>query len=55
MSSIPIPIGGATGATGNVATKLLLKKGFPIRAYVHKDDERAHKGGLSTYRLHLGL
>lgn len=39
----PILIGGATGATGSVATKLLLEKGFPVRAFVHKDDERAHK------------
>lgn len=36
-------IGGATGATGSVATKLLLEKGFPVRAFVHKDDERARK------------
>ena len=27
-----ILIAGATGATGSVATKLLLKKGFPVRA-----------------------
>jgi NAD(P)H dehydrogenase (quinone) len=39
----PTLIGGATGATGSVATKLLLEKGFPVRALVHKDDERAHK------------
>ena len=43
MTYTPILIGGATGATGSVATKLLLKKGFSIRAFVHKDDERAHK------------
>jgi uncharacterized protein YbjT (DUF2867 family) len=36
-------IAGATGATGSVATKLLLEKGFPVRAFVHKDDERARK------------
>src|SRR5262245_54374549 len=38
-----ILIAGATGATGNVATKLLLEKAFPVRAFVHKDDERAQK------------
>jgi NAD(P)H dehydrogenase (quinone) len=38
-----ILIAGATGATGNVATKLLLEKGFRVRALVHKDDERALK------------
>jgi hypothetical protein len=34
-------VGGATGATRSVATKFLLEKGFPVRAFVHKDDERA--------------
>jgi uncharacterized protein YbjT (DUF2867 family) len=43
MTSTPILIAGATGATGSVATKLLLEKGFPVRAFVHKDDERAQK------------
>jgi uncharacterized protein YbjT (DUF2867 family) len=31
------------GATGSVATKLLLQKGFPVRAFVHRDDERARQ------------
>lgn len=39
----PILIGGATGSTGRAATKLLLEKGFPVRALIHKDDERAEK------------
>jgi uncharacterized protein YbjT (DUF2867 family) len=43
MTRIPILIGGATGATASVATKLLLEKGLPVRALLHKDDERAHK------------
>jgi NAD(P)H dehydrogenase (quinone) len=38
-----ILVAGATGATGSVATKLLLEKGFPVRALVHNDDERAQK------------
>ena len=29
MTSVPILIGGAAGATGSVATKLLLQMGFP--------------------------
>lgn len=43
MTPTAVLIGGATGATGSAATKLLLEKGFPVRAFVHKDDERAHK------------
>src|SRR6201990_3162759 len=43
MTSTTVLIGGATGTTGSVATRLLLEKGFSVRAFVHKDDERAHK------------
>jgi hypothetical protein len=38
MTSVPILIGGATGS---VATKLLLQSGFSVRAIVRGDDERA--------------
>lgn len=38
-----ILVGGATGSTGRVATRLLLEKGFPVRAFVHKEDERSQK------------
>lgn len=38
-----ILISGATGSTGTVAANLLLEKGFPIRALVHKHDERSEK------------
>ena len=41
MTSIPILIGGAAGATGGVAAKLLLEKGLPVRAIVRSEDERA--------------
>lgn len=34
-------IGRATGATGKAATKLLLEAGFPVRAFVHKEDQRS--------------
>ena len=40
MTSVPILIGGAAGATGSVATKLLLQMGFPVRAIVRGDDGR---------------
>jgi uncharacterized protein YbjT (DUF2867 family) len=38
-----ILIGGATGATGSVATTVLLEKGFPVRALVHTDGEHAQE------------
>ena len=38
-----ILIAGATGATGRIATKLLLEKDFPVRALVHNEDERSNK------------
>ena len=38
MTSVPILIGGTAGS---VATKLLLQMGFPVRAIVRGDDERA--------------
>lgn len=43
MTNTPILIGGAAGVTGNIAAKLLLEKGFPVRALVRSDDERAQK------------
>jgi nucleoside-diphosphate-sugar epimerase len=41
MTSVPTLISGAAGPTGSVATKLLLQMGFPVRAIVRGDDERA--------------
>ncbi|MGA1831277.1 NmrA family NAD(P)-binding protein [Rhizobium wenxiniae] len=38
-----ILITGATGSTGKAAVRLLLDKGFSVRAFVHKDDERSRK------------
>jgi hypothetical protein len=40
MTSVPILIGGAAGATGSVATKLLLQMGFPV-PIVRGDDDCA--------------
>jgi uncharacterized protein YbjT (DUF2867 family) len=36
-----ILIGGATGATGSAAAKILLDKGFGVRALAHKEDGRS--------------
>jgi uncharacterized protein YbjT (DUF2867 family) len=38
-----ILIAGASGATGIVATQLLLERGFHVRALVHNEDERSTK------------
>ncbi|KAL7951869.1 hypothetical protein V8C42DRAFT_339772 [Trichoderma barbatum] len=38
-----ILIAGAAGRTGSVATRMLLKRGYPVRAMVRKDDKRARK------------
>ncbi|OBG30522.1 NmrA family NAD(P)-binding protein [Mycobacterium sp. 852002-51057_SCH5723018] len=41
--------GGSHGATGNYAARQLLAKGLPVRAFVHRDDERADQlGGLGA-------
>jgi nucleoside-diphosphate-sugar epimerase len=43
-----ILIGGASGATGSVTTRLLLQKGFPVRALVHQNDGGGpHRCGLA--------
>ena len=34
--------GGAHGATGNHVARMLLKRGVPVRAFVHRVDERSH-------------
>ncbi|RFU78298.1 nadp-binding [Trichoderma arundinaceum] len=38
-----ILIAGAAGRTGSIATRMLLERGFPVRAMVRQDDERARK------------
>lgn len=43
MPTRSILVTGATGETGRYATDLLLKKGFAVRALVHREDERAGK------------
>ncbi len=49
-----ILIAGATGATGSVATKLLLKKGFPVRAFVHKEDKRSSELQAQGAKIFIG-
>lgn len=34
---------GATGATGGDAVRLLLEKGFHVRALVHREDDRSRR------------
>src|SRR3984893_18726062 len=34
--------GGRQGATGNHVTRMLLERGVPVRALVHRDDERSN-------------
>lgn len=41
MGKTKILITGATGTTGSPAVKALLKKGFDVRALVHKEDSRS--------------
>lgn len=44
MSDKPkILIAGAAGRTGSIATRMLLERGYPVRAMVRTDDERARK------------
>jgi nucleoside-diphosphate-sugar epimerase len=52
-----ILIGGASGATGSVTTRLLLQKGFPVRALVHQNDGGGpHRCGLAPgHRGHAGI
>lgn len=52
MTSVPIFIGGAAGATGSVATKLLLQMGFPVRAIVSEGmtARSAVQPGLYAFR-----
>jgi NAD(P)H dehydrogenase (quinone) len=41
MSRSRFLITGATGATGGSAAELLISQGFPVRALVHREDERS--------------
>ncbi|WP_158901744.1 NmrA family NAD(P)-binding protein [Burkholderia sp. L27(2015)] len=49
-----ILVSGATGSTGNVAVQLLLEEGFPVRALVHKHDERSEKLKAQGAEIVLG-
>src|SRR5262245_59002410 len=41
MSNLRFLITGATGATGGAAAVQLLEQGLQVRAFVHREDERA--------------
>ena len=41
MTGSPILVTGATGNTGRKTVEILTSKGLPVRALVHKEDERA--------------
>ncbi|MGN8072628.1 NmrA family NAD(P)-binding protein [Mucilaginibacter sp. 22184] len=41
MEKQTILVTGATGATGAPTVELLMQKGYPVRAFVHKEDERS--------------
>ncbi|MDN3548881.1 NmrA family NAD(P)-binding protein [Mucilaginibacter aquaedulcis] len=43
MEKPKILITGATGATGAPSVEMLLQMGFPVRALVHKEDERSNR------------
>jgi len=43
MAKPTILVTGATGKTGGATTALLLQRGCPVRALVHRDDPRAER------------
>src|SRR5262249_26559102 len=43
MESKIFLVTGATGDTGSKVTRFLLEKGYKVRAFVHKNDERSTK------------
>lgn len=49
-----ILITGATGSTGREATRRLLQQGFPVRAFVHSEDERSRKLGAQGAEVVVG-
>ena len=43
MSSEPILVTGARGATGGATARQLLDRGLPVRAFVHRRDDKAEQ------------
>src|SRR5437870_1808097 len=41
MSKLRMVVTGATGKTGSVVVADLLKAGYPVRAMVHREDDRS--------------
>jgi len=44
-----ILVSGATGKTGAASVALLLQAGYPVRAFVHSDDERLRTAGAEVF------
>jgi NAD(P)H dehydrogenase (quinone) len=49
-----ILITGATGYTGRYTTEILIKEGFSVRAFVHRQDERSEKLRLAGAEIMVG-
>lgn len=54
MPQTKLLITGATGYTGRYATEILIKKGFSVRAFVHRQDERSEKLRLAGAEIMVG-
>src|SRR5258708_38600096 len=49
-----ILITGASGFTGGPATEILTKRGIPVRALVHKEDQRSERLGALGAEIAVG-
>ncbi len=54
MPQTKILITGATGYTGRYTTEILIKEGFSVRAFVHRQDERSEKLRLAGAEIMVG-
>jgi NAD(P)H dehydrogenase (quinone) len=54
MRKPKILVTGATGKTGGASVALLLHDGFPVRAFVHQDDERAERLRAAGAEMFVG-
>jgi NAD(P)H dehydrogenase (quinone) len=54
MSEPMILVTGATGKTGATTAALLLQRGYPVRALVHRDDPRADRLRSAGADVHIG-
>jgi NAD(P)H dehydrogenase (quinone) len=54
MPQMKFLITGATGKTGRSATEILIKRGFAVRALVHREDERSAKLSAAGAEIVIG-